>query len=454
MTIDAIPTVKPPLLDEVVGLQNRPYQTEGMEFLFKRKRGMITDAPGLGKTPQGALASVPPVIIVAPTYLTGQWCDWLQEHFPNRKSAVAKGNRFERGEIVADKSLDFLIINKEMLRTHLPLLKSVAERFNTIIFDESHHLRNRTAEHSKGAVEMAKKIERVYLLSATPIWKEVDDLFMQFQIMHPEIFNSYWDFVDKWCIADADRWSTKVVGVKKEMIGELEEVLNVLRVGRTYEQAGRELPPMIENVVKLDFAEKTRKFYDDAKNGYRLRMLDQPDMMMKSAMEVLHVLRQITSFEKVDAIKETIEDTRSYHNDRYVIFTWYKDAAYNLATALGNCTLITGDFPPEERRRRALSGKPIVATISSLSEGIDLSENRMVIFAEEHWPPGSAVQALARVRRERQTDDDDKAVAANTAPVLVYYILVNKTIDEHIHKISRQRSATIKELLSETLDLF
>lgn len=444
---DATPNAQPPLLNEAVGLTHRPYQAEGIDFLWRRKRGMITDAPGLGKTPQGALASEPPALIVCPTYLTGQWCAWLQEHFPKRKAAVAKGNRFDREKVIADETLDFLIVNKEMLRTHIKPIKKVIKRYNTMIVDESHHLRNRQAEHSKGAVELAKKVERVYLLSATPIWKEVDDLYMQLQLLFPSVFTSYWDFVDKWCISDATRYGTKIVGMKKEMIAELEELLGVIRVGRTYEQAGRDLPPVIENIVKLDFSRDTRKVYDDAKNGYRLQIMNEPALMMTSAMQVMHTLRQITGFEKVDAIKETVEDTRPYHKDRYVIFTWYKDAAYNIAQALPGSLLVTGDYKPDERALRAKSGKPIVATISAMSEGVDLSHMRMVIFAEEHWPPGSAVQALARVRRER-------LVETNEEPILVYYMLVEKTIDTTIHEITRRRSATIKDVMKESLDLY
>src|SRR5437870_8976612 len=82
-----------PLSNEFVGLTARPYQEEGARFLFNRKRAMITDAPGLGKTPQAAFASEPPVLIVCPTYLTKQWSEWLTTHIPTRSVLLARGNR-------------------------------------------------------------------------------------------------------------------------------------------------------------------------------------------------------------------------------------------------------------------------------------------------------------------------------------------------------------------------
>lgn len=434
-----------PLFEELQSIEAREYQRIGAEFLFRKKRAMITDAPGLGKTPQAVLATNPPAIIIAPTYLVPQWGEWLATHLPSRTVSVARGDWTNKNDACLERS-DFLVVNKEMLRTHTKTLLAVAQRYNTLIIDESHHLRNHKAKQSHYAVELAKKIKRVYLLTATPIWKEVDDLFMQLQILYPTIFPSYWDFVSTWCLADATRFGTKVYGIKKEMLPEMEQLLTQIRIGRTYKDAGRELPPVISNLVKIDFTKEQRRIYDRAVNGYRVKFANHPEIMLTSAIEVLHTLRQLTAFEKVEPIVETVSDAESYHDGQYIVFCWYKDFARQVAEALG-ATLITGDVKADERRKLALSGKPIVATISALSEGIDLSHMRMVIFAEEHWPPGSAVQAMMRVQRERQSGN-------NTEPILVYYTLVENSIDTHIHNVARRRSASIRELLTEALDLY
>lgn len=464
------PVNTPPLQQEIRGFSYRPYQSKGIDWLWSQKRAMLTDAPGLGKTMMALMAAVPPVLIVAPTYLTNQWRDVIKEHIPTRRVAVAKGNRDARTEVINDEQLDFLIVNKEMIRTHWRELDYAIDRFQTIIFDECHHLRNRTAKHSSGAVELAKQVPRVYLLSATPIWKEVDDLFMPLRIMHPDVFTSYWNFVDQWCIAETDRWGTKVKGVKKSMLKDLEILLDQVRLGRSYADAGRDLPPIIENIVKVGMEAPSRRFYDEIADGYRARIYNEPDMLMSTAMEVLHRLRQITGAEKVDAIVETVEDSRPYHEDKYVIFTWYEDTAWAISDKLPDALVVNGTYSPEERRQRALSGKPIIATIASLSEGIDLSHARMVIFAEEHWPPGSTVQALARVRRERNipltVPEDVKpsewdnilsqldSRQLNEEPILVYFHLVEDSVDDKIHAITQRRSATIREVMREVLDLY
>lgn len=459
------PSAPPPLASCAVGVHARDYQTLGRDFLYTNKRAMITDAPGLGKTPQGALAAVPPAIVVCPTYLVGQWASWLEEHLPTTKVAVARGDRWAKMKVldaIGDESLkaDFLIVNKEMLRTHLPKLMQIARRFNTLIIDEAHHMRNYRAETSKGALKLAQIIERCYLLTATPIWREVDDLYMMFKLLHPEMFGSYAQFIKTWCNVDYGRFGPEVYGVRRDMREQLEEVLDVLRIGRSYKDAGRELPATMETPVRIDFDDHMAKMYKDAVENFRLQFAGEngEDLMLMSNSAVMHTLRQLTGYHgKVDTVVDLLEEAAPYTNYRAVVFVWYKDLANAIHEALAekdvDSVVITGEMKAEDRRKAADGSKVVIATIAALSEGVDLSWARHVVFAEKNWTPGSDIQSLARVIRERQTstDSEEDAKAANEEPVLVHYVMVRGTIDETIYKVSRRRGATIKDVLKEAL---
>ena len=416
-------------------LQQRSYQDEGVAFLRSRKRAMLTDRPGLGKTAQAVLAAESPTLVVCPKYLVGQWEAWLQKYRPSETVSTCRGDRFKKTRLIKPAT-QWTIINIEMLRTHFEELKARQHNdpFQTLILDESHHLRNKDAIRSKHAATLAKSIPRVYELTATPIWREVDDLWMQLHILQPDIFRSYYHFVDTFCIADSSRFGTKVLGVKKDMLPVLEQLLSVVRLGRSYEEAGRELPPMIEKIVKIDLPEKIAITYKQAVNHW----IEEIEEGFTSYASVLHALRQITAgYHKAQAVVECLGDI----NVPALIFTWYRETAHLLGSCLPGSTVITGEMSVEERRRQALAGKShIIATISSLSEGIDLSHFRTVIFAEEHWPPGANDQALSRVRRERQTE-------SNEDPVLVYYVMAKDTVDEVIHNVSQRRQANIKDVM-------
>ena len=462
--------VEAPLVSEAIGITKRPYQTDGIDFFWRIKRGMNTDAPGLGKTVQAALAAECPALIVCPTYLVSHWYDWLRVHLPKRKVVKAVGSRQDKIDAMLIPA-DFLIINKEMLRTHIGEIAVVLKRYKyrTVIIDESHHLRNRSTAATRGAEAISQMVPRMYLLTATPIWKEVDDLFMPGRLLYPDIFTSYNDFVQAFCESESDRFSTKVTGVKPESLAELDKIMSMIRVGRTYDDAKRNLPPIVENYFKVDFEQPTeRARYKEAVENYRL-LLEDESITMTSYMEVMHTLRNMTGLEKVNPILEIVEDTHTYHEGKYVIFCWYKDLAERLAAKLPDAQLITGDMAPEDRVANSKKQKPIIATISALSEGVDLSWARMVIYAEEHWPPGSQVQSLMRVRRERNITPPnyegplsmwDEVMMEidsrnlNEEPILAYFMAVEDTIDEVIHFKSRQRAHTAKEVLREALGIY
>lgn len=518
--------IKAPLRNIAVGIQDREYQNVGAETLWDRKRFMLRDAPGLGKTPQSALAAEPPCLVVCPNYLVGQWGDFLKEHFPTLRTVVVKGAHWDKRSLLDDayglldekRPADFTVINTEMLRTHEEVLMEYQklDAWKTIIFDESHHLKNRNAGRSKVAVNLARNIPRVYLLTATPIWKEVDDLYNQFRIIHPTVFTSYNDFVNLFCIAEDNRYGSKVIGIKKSMIPELDAMMGQMSLGRTYKEAGRELPDVISSEVRIDFDERTRAMYDGVLNDFRLQLEladanmtmedlkewnkanagrtttlyglhtqaeEEPSfeeviekgydptfnpspedtkamLMFESYSAMAHTLRQISGWHgKVNAAVESIMDTYDYHKGRVVVFTWYRDLAQKITKALNEqadkegtkrAVCITGNITdPNQRRFLATGNNIVVATISSLSEGVDLSWGRMVVFAEEHYSPGSHIQAMARVVRDRAALDSN----APQEPVLVNYIMTRNTIDEVVHQRSQQRGATIKEIIREAVGL-
>lgn len=447
----------------------RPYQIEGVKWFRERKRAWNTDSPGMGKTPQAVYAAERPVLVVCPNALALQWKEWLlgeDENSIERNGGetianvgrrcyqnddgvydevwflpdtvvVATGNKAKRTKAIREHA-DWTIINEEMLYTYKDVL--FEHNYNTLIIDESHHMRSRGASRAKMAVELGKRIPRVYMLTATPIWKEADDLYMQLRVLWPDIFTSYWQFVDKYCVSDQTRFGTKIYGIKRHMMPEIDQLLNVVRIGRTYEDVGRQLPPIIEKFVKIELPENVRKMYNEAVDQFRIEALNERFI---NYMQVYHTLRRlVTGTFKTEAVGEILADEVR----RAVIFSWYKETAENIGQRLGDVEVVTGDDPVEVRRHKALGHKHVSATISSLMEGIDLSDARTCIFAEENWTPGSNYQALSRVRRERLSGNNDE-------PVVVYYVHCKNTIDEVIHRKSKLRSGSIKDVIQEALYL-
>jgi SWI/SNF-related matrix-associated actin-dependent regulator 1 of chromatin subfamily A len=433
------------------------YQIEGIDTLRRKKRYMNLDDPGLGKTAQAAFAAESPTLIICPNYLVGQWFDWLagrdEKSREMHDGKVVKnvlgtirrvrGNFDKKNGILEKQRTDpaeWVIINQEMAHTHVDTLMDLY--FRTIIIDESHHFKNVASYRGRNVVEL-------YELTATPIWKEVDDLFNQFRILYPDQFKNLNSFIDTFCISDDSMFGRKVLGVKKDMIPALDEMLGALSIRRTYEQAGIFLPPLLENYITIEFPPHLQKVYDGIKNDFAAQLLGE-EFQVDNYAQMLNTLRQLTAYPgKFDAVKDAIAEVKG----RSVVFTWYKDSAYALAKSLPkelNPIVITGDIKDTEERKRLAKNpkhKVVVCNIAALSEGVDLSDCRAVFYCEEDWTPGSKKQTTMRVQRNRNDGGRDKT------PIVCYYVHVKGTIDQYVHRVSTRRQGTMRELIREAVGL-
>lgn len=416
-------------------LTPRPYQQAGIDFLKSRKRAMVADAPGLGKTLQAAEAArnYGPILVVAPTYLCEQWADFLDEQYPNDNISLAQGTK-EKRQRMLDLKAKWYIINTEMLRGDFTI-----PACRTIIFDESHHLRNRNAKQSKAAREMSTQVERVYLLTGTPIVRDPDDIWHQLHMIDPVEFDSYWDFVSTWFRCNYGRFGTQVIGYKNK--AKFSEYISNWVMGRTYEDVGLYLPDLIPSTLKVDLTPKMRKVYDDLRDFYATQLADGQLIVGSSAIEILHALRFVTANDE-NKMKDVVE--LAAEQKSFVVFCDYVDSAKKLALAL-NATCITGAVKPSDRPTIAKSSQRVVCTIDSMSEGMDLSHIHTCIFYEEDYTYGVMHQAVSRMRRwspegERLGD-----------PVLCYYVHGKNTIDEVIHKKQSLRTVNAKDVVKAAL---
>lgn len=418
-------------------LTPRPYQLDGITFLRRKQRAMIADAPGAGKTLQASEAArySSSIMIVCPTYLTDQWFDFIHEQYPTDSISMASGTRKQR-DAALNHNAKWTIVNTEMLRTYeLPYKE-------TVIIDESHHVRNREAAVSKAALEYCKHVHNVYLLTGTPIVKEADDYFMQLRIIDPNTFSSYARFVSTYCSFSMTSWGYQVTGVRNRAL--LKDLLSKYVMGRDYKDIGLQLPALIETIVPVRLTNEHYDMYKSIKNMYTYE-----DINFTNALQVLHALRMITSLAP-EKQQRAIDMAAELPN--CVVFTWYRQAARTIAAELSKLhpdakvVHINGDTPPSERKELAQSAQYVVATMDSLSEGVDLSHIRSCVFFEEWYTYGVMHQALTRLQRYRPDGSEE--------PVNCYYVQARSTVDELIHQTQMRRTDTavsVKDMIRKEL---
>lgn len=417
----------------------RRYQELGIDFLKTAKYGILADDPGLGKTLQAAEAAVLPAVITCPIELVDQWRDFLVDQYPNDTVSVAAYGDVIKRDKALSAGADWTIINHDMFsRFYIPDAQ-------TLIIDEMHHFRGRNSERSKMIRLYRKRIPRLYGLTATPEFKDVTSLWHLLHLLNPDLWSSYWAFVDTYTYNDANQYGTKIKRVRSRNQLTSRTAPYILR--RTYKQVGAEVPAKIDKHITLRLDDAQAKLYRDLKNFYRIET-EEGTKRFFNAGAVVHELRKMTITPvKIKAIQQILDDDPN--EEPVVIFCMYIETAHTLAKAL-NGTCVTGEMLPAIRRLQAHGGhdkkRVRVITMKSMSEGVDITEARTVVIAEESYVPGQQHQALSRVIRERHDD-------TNEDPVLCVYVRYEKTIDEAVHKVnsSRTQDSNDSSVLREAL---
>jgi superfamily II DNA or RNA helicase len=429
-------------------MEPREYQVRAAEWLLAGKRRILADDAGLGKTLEAAMAAVKPVLVVCPTYLVWQWAEFLEEQFPGDTIAVAGvGSRKARHKaltgsdnlatLVGKAPADWTICNVDMMRSYM------MPEVETVILDEAHHFRNREAERSVNCALLCERTPRVYQLTATPIYKDVGNLYHLLHMLDPVEYNSWWEFIDRVAVTYGDRFATKIVRLRNPKA--LERELERWLLRRTYKDVGLFLPEVIDFHHVIEMPPATKKIYSDLRDYYR-----KPDgEYAESAASILHLLRHVTVGPKLEEIPNILDDNPG----PCTVFTWYRETADIVAAELkamfkrpGDPMVVKGDVDAELRgplAKEAISkGGIVVATMASLGEGVDLSASKNCIFIEEDYVPGRMYQVLRRI--VRWTEDE--------SPVRAHYIRCRGTVDTVVHRAVVDRKGTAEQILRDALD--
>jgi SNF2 family DNA or RNA helicase len=224
------------------GLEPKTYQREGVEFCLRRESaaaaaatgmvvrgGIIADEMGLGKTIVmmgliiANLSMYKRTLIVVPVALIAQWVDQIKRTIidtgvkPDLTLAVFHGSAGKRRVVLKEtcggiewwprppknggKPFDIVITTYGCVAMEEPAAKESGEgvtavkktKNNTptptlplrtfcpdrIIFDEAHHLRNKTSRVFKGAMRLAatgNTRPSVWIVTGTPIQNKISDL--------------------------------------------------------------------------------------------------------------------------------------------------------------------------------------------------------------------------------------------------------------------------------------
>lgn len=228
-----------------------PHQAAAVEWMQGRESnpilgvcgGMIFDEPGLGKTRTMlellAREQAGSTLIVVPARVMAVWILEIERHFAPRTFAVYTldtGGLWHMQSGVGSCREVVLASYNQVMRGW----SVFARLWHRIVLDESHYIRNESAKTTQAV--LALDAERTWIITATPMFNGVDDIYTQLRFLSCVLTTS------------KELW--------REHKNNLQVVFSHLAVRRTYVQAGIELAPVEEERVYLEFSLEEREFYD------------------------------------------------------------------------------------------------------------------------------------------------------------------------------------------------
>lgn len=400
-------------------LTAKPYhhQEVAISFAQRKKYAVLGLEMGLGKTLCALAVAVrsktKKCLIVVPAFLKENW-----------KSEIDKFTEGFEPEIVSYSQLG----------------KIECSDYTFIIADEAHYLKNHKAKRSKLFHGLVHKCQPEYmlLLSGTPIKNRTGEWWNLFRLIHMggklgqfndfSRHNHYFKFqyyfsnpVTQWF---GNREVTKFEGIRN--VPELQALVKACRI-RMKASDVLSLPATteIDHVIK-----EKHKFDKDFES------LIQEDL--KENNETYMLVKKNNAIAKsgytAKLASEIIEN-----GEKVIVFTDHIRSAEQIASALG-VKAISGKVEASERARRVqeFENSPhalaLVATIPSLSVGVNLTSARYMIFNDLPFVPADLDQAKKRIHRIGQE-----------RKCFYYYVYISE-LDQKLQKMIYSKRAIIEKI--------
>src|SRR4029079_8961136 len=192
-----------------------PHQIEGVAFLLGRRRAILADDMGLGKTRQSIvslrhLAADGPRLVVCPASVKQNWAREIAIVAADASVLVIEGT------VPISLTSEWTVINYDSLGRHIDNLLRV--RWDALVFDEAHYLKNHTSARSKLARQLTMAAAAttprlaVQLLTGTPLTSRPRDLFVLLQLAAHPLGRSFLSFAKRYCAAEKGEYGWKTGG--------------------------------------------------------------------------------------------------------------------------------------------------------------------------------------------------------------------------------------------------
>lgn len=445
-----------------------PYQREGIEYGLDKKRLIIGDEPGLGKTLQSIgivdTANAYPCLVICPSSLKINWQREF-EKFTDKSALVLDNSVRTTWPYLLKMGMHHVaIVNYESLRKYFVWdikggksfrLKDVVfcpqiRMFRSVIIDESHRVKDPSAQQTIFTKGITTGKEWIILLSGTPVVNRPEDLVAQLSIMgRLQEFGGRTKFMADYCTDPKDK--------KAEPAVPLSVLSNQLYANCMIRREKAKVLPQLPDKTRVDL-------YVDISNApeYNLAAADLAEYLRqytectdweirrKMRMEALvrfMTLRQLATLGKVAQAVDFIRTFLS-SGKKLIVFCSLHEVVDALVKAFPGSVTVTGRDSAVSKQASvdAFQNNPdtmlIICSIKAAGVGLTLTASSNVAFVELAWTYADCCQCEDRAHRIGQKDN-----------VTCYYLLGRGTIDHTIYSLIHQKKSIAAEIMNSDDDI-
>lgn len=452
-----------------------PYQKEGIEAGLRWKRFLIGDEPGLGKTLQSIgvvdCADAYPCLVICPSSLKINWQREF-EKFTDKKALVLDNSVATTWPYLIQMGMQQVaIVNYESLRKYFvwdirarkgqPFrLKDVVfcphiNLFKSVIIDESHRVKDPSAQQTIFARGLVEGKQWRILLSGTPVVNRPADLIAQLSIMgRLQEFGGRSKFLadygggeiskerrgndDEDKPRNLEKLSSELYArcmIRREKAKVLKDLPDKTRTDLYVEISNRDE----YNMAAGDLAEYLRKYTE----------CDDIDIRRKMRMEALVKFMTLRSLSSKGKVKQAIDFVKTFlANDKpLILFCSLHEVVDEIMKAFPKAVRVTGRDSTAMKQAAVdafQSGKAklIVCSIKAAGVGLTLTASSNVAFVEFPWTYADCCQCEDRAHRIGQKDN-----------VTCYYLIGRHTIDRTLYNIIYEKKSIASQIMGTDDDI-
>lgn len=439
------------------------YQREGICFGLEHKRIIIGDEPGLGKTLQSIgivdTANAYPCLVICPSSLKINWQREF-EKFTDKSALVLDNNvRTTWGYLLSMGVHQVAIVNYESLRKFFVWdirggkqfrLKDVVfnpqiQTFKSIIIDESHRVKDPSAQQTIFTKGLSVGKDWCILLSGTPVVNRPEDLIAQLSIMNRlGEFGGRAKFIADYCTDPKDKTAEPAVPLS-ELSRQLYDTCMIRR------EKAKVLPQLPDKTrVDLYIEISNDKEYNLAAEDLAAYLQEYTEctdweIRRKMRMEALVRFMTLRSLATKGKIAQAVDFIRTFLDSgkKLIVFCSLHEIVDELQKVFPRAVTVTGRDSAVNKQASvdAFQNNPnvqlIICSIKAAGVGLTLTAASDVAFIELAWTYADCCQCEDRAHRIGQKDN-----------VTCYYLLGRGTIDHTIYRLIHRKKSIANEIMN------